>query len=37
MAKDKCRPVRDSKKPGPKTVEVKKHQRSKPKPIPGKC
>ena len=37
MAAKKCRPVRDGKKPGPKTVPVKKHERSKPKALPRKC
>ena len=37
MAKVKCRPVRTVKKPGPKTVHVKSHPRSKPKPISKKC
>lgn len=35
MAKTKCRPERVG-KPGPKTVPVKPHRRSKPKPIGGK-
>ena len=37
MGKAKCRPVRDVKKPGPKTVGVQKHKRSKPKTIDKKC
>jgi hypothetical protein len=37
MAKVVCRPTRDSKKPGPKTVPVKRHVRSKPKPLGKKC
>jgi hypothetical protein len=36
MATTKCRPVREG-KTGPKTVPVKKHVRSKPKPIDRKC
>lgn len=36
MAKIKCRPVRTG-KPGPKTVRVKTHKRSSPKPIRKKC
>ena len=32
-----CRPVRTGKKPGRKTVPVKPHARSKPKPIGDKC
>jgi len=35
--KVKCRPVRVGKKPGPKTVSVPAHKRSKPKPIGRKC
>jgi len=35
--KVKCRPVRGGKKPGPKTVPVRQHERSKPKPLPKKC
>lgn len=34
--KVKCRPTRVDKKPGRKTVEVKPHRRSAPKPLP-KC
>ena len=39
MAKKRitCRPARVGKKPGPKTVDVKPHKRSKPKPIRKKC
>lgn len=37
MAKVKCRPERTEKKPGPKTVVVETHKRSKPKPLPQKC
>lgn len=37
MAKVKCVPKRTSPKPGPKTIPVKPHKRSKPKPVPGKC
>lgn len=36
MAKIKCRPVRRS-KPGPKTVPIRRHRRSTPKPIKKKC
>jgi hypothetical protein len=36
MAKTKCYPKRTTPKPGPKTVRVKPHVRSKPKPL-GKC
>lgn len=36
MTKTKCRPERIG-KPGPKTVGVKTHRRSKPKPIRKKC
>jgi len=36
-SKTKCRPVRTSPKPGPKTVRVKTHIRSKPKPTGKKC
>ncbi len=35
--KVKCRPERVGKKPGPKTVKVESHERSKPKPITKKC
>ena len=35
--KAKCRPQRKDKKPGPKTVSVDKHKRSKPKPMNKKC
>ena len=34
--KTKCRPTRITGKPGPKTVRVKTHTRSKPKGLP-KC
>ncbi len=34
--KTKCRPTRTTKKPGPKTVKVPAHTRSKPKSLP-KC
>lgn len=37
MAKTKCRPTRTTKKPGPKTVTVTKHKRSKPSPLKRKC
>lgn len=37
MAKVRCRPVREEAKPGPKTVVVKTHKRSKPKAMPQKC
>lgn len=37
MAAVKCRPVRTSPKPGPKTVRVRPHVRSVPKPLPKKC
>lgn len=37
MAKTKCVPKRVGAKPGPKTVTVKTHVRSKPKPIGRKC
>ena len=33
----KCRPVRTSRKPGPKTVRVKSHVRSTPKKPGGRC
>lgn len=36
MSKIKCRPVRTG-KPGPKTVRVKPHVRSTPKPIKRGC
>lgn len=32
-----CRAIRDSKKPGPKTVKVNSHVRSTPKPLKEKC
>jgi len=35
MAKTKCRPVRTTKKPGPKRVRVKPHTRSTPKKLRG--
>ncbi len=35
--KTKCYPKRTSPKPGPKTVKVKPHQRSKPKDSGKKC
>lgn len=34
--KIKCKSTRTTKKPGPKTVKVTPHTRSKPKPLP-KC
>jgi hypothetical protein len=37
VVKTKCRPTRIKGKPGPKTVKVKSHDRSKPKPLPKKC
>ena len=37
MAKVVCRPTRTAKKPGRKTVPVKRHTRSTPKPLPKKC
>jgi len=37
MAKFTCRPVRTGGKPGPKTVRVKPHVRSTPKPIRKPC
>ena len=37
MAATKCRPVRTSKKPGPKNVPVKSHKRSTPKDTGKKC
>lgn len=37
MAKTKCAPRRVGKKPGPKTVSVKPHKRSTPKPLRKKC
>lgn len=37
MAKTKCYPKRTKAKPGPKTVGVKGHKRSKPKPTGRKC
>ncbi len=37
VTKVKCRPERDGKKPGPKTVSVQPHKRSTPKPLPQKC
>jgi hypothetical protein len=36
MAKVKCRPERDG-KPGPKSVTVRPHKRTKPKPIKKPC
>jgi hypothetical protein len=37
MSNVKCRPVRTTPKPGPKTVTIPKHTRSKPKPIKKAC
>lgn len=37
MGSVKCRPERTQKKPGKKTVSVKPHERSKPKPIHKSC
>ncbi len=36
-SKIKCVPKRLTKKPGPKTVAVKRHKRTKPKPTNKKC
>lgn len=37
MAKTKCRPIRTKNKPGPKTVSVKSHRRSKPSKLNKSC
>ena len=37
QATHKCRPVRTGPKPGPKTVPVEPHMRSKPKPTGKRC
>jgi len=36
-ARTRCRPTRVKGKPGPKTVPVKRHKRSKPQPLKKKC